>query len=112
MSCLSKSFSVLKASHSPPLNLFSSLFVAAPAEGLRFEEETLGDDLLGVNGALLGVNGALLLGAVGRNGRRGLDLALSSKLCLPGLWVGFTFVAGALLSEEEEEASWLTSEPC
>ena len=84
--------------------------MAAAADGRRFEEETLGDDLLGVNGALLGVNGALLLlGAVGRNGRRGLDLALSSKLCLPGLWVGFTFVAGALLSEE---ASWLTSEPC
>ena len=101
MSCLSKSFSVLKASHSPPRNLFSSLFVAAAGGGLRFE--TLGplwrgDGLLGVNGALVGL--------VGRNGLRGLDLALSSKLCLAGLGVGFSL--GGL----PEEASWFTSEPC
>ena len=80
--------------------------MAAAAEGLRFEEEALGELFRG--DGLLGVNGALV-GLVGRNGRRGLDLALSSKLCLPGLWVGFSFVGGALLPEE---ASWFTSEPC
>ena len=102
MSCLSKSFSVLKASHSPPCSLFSRLLVAA-ARGLLFE--TLGalwrgDGLLGVNGALVGL--------VGRKGLRGLDLALSSKLCLAGLGVWFSFVGGELA----EEASWFTSEPC
>jgi len=99
ISCLSKSFSVLNASHSPLRKLFSGFFVAI-AVGLRCE--TLGallrgDDLLGVKGALVGL--------VGRNGLRGLDLALSSKLCLAGLGVGFSLVDGEL-------ASWFTSEPC
>ena len=103
ISCLSKSFSVLNASHSPPRKLFSRFFVAI-AGGLRFE--TLGALLRG--DGLLGVNGALV-GLVGRNGRRGLDLALASKLCRPaGLWVGLSLLDGAL----PEEASWFTSEPC
>ena len=92
ISCLSRSFSVLNASHSSPRKLF---FFVAVVKGLRFEG-TL--DAICRDDGLLGVNGALVV-LVGRNGLRGLDLALSSKLCL-GLGVEFSwsnsFVGGLL----------------
>ena len=105
---MSRSFSVLKASHSSPRNLFCSKLLVALG-GLLFDKEEegtlggglLGDDLLGVNGALVGL--------VGRNGLRGLDLARSNKLSLAGLAVDVSLSKSFVLSLED---TWLMSEPC
>ena len=70
------------------------------------EEGTLGEGFLGDN--LLGVNGALV-GLVGRNGLRGLDLARSNKLSLAGLAVDVSLSKSFVLSLED---TWLMSEPC
>ena len=108
ISCFSRSFSVLKASHSSPRNLFCSKLLVALG-GLLFDKEeegTLGEGLLGDD--LLGVNGALV-GLVGRNGLRGLDLARSNKLSLAGLAVDVSLSKSFVLSLED---TWLMSEPC
>ena len=70
------------------------------------EEGTLGEGLLGDD--LLGVNGALV-GLVGRNGLRGLDLARSNKLSLAGLAVDVSLSKSFVLSLED---TWLMSEAC
>ena len=107
ISCFSRSFSVLKASHSSPRNLFCSKLLVALG-GLLFDKEeegTLGEGLLGDD--LLGVNGALV-GLVGRKGLRGLDLARSNKLSLAGLAVDVSLSKSFVLSPE---GTWLMSEP-
>ena len=109
ISCLSRSFSVLKASHSSPRNLFCSRLLVALGGSLLFDKEeegTLGEGLLGDD--LLGVNGALV-GLVGRNGLRGLDLARSNKLSLAGLAVDVSLSKSFVLSLED---TWLMSGPC
>ena len=109
ISCFSRSFSVLKASHSSPRNLFCSRLLVALGGSLLFDKEeegTLGEGLLGDD--LLGVNGALV-GLVGRNGLRGLDLARSNKLSLAGLAVDVSLSKSFVLSLED---TWLMSEAC
>ena len=109
ISCFSRSFSVLKASHSSPRNLFCSRSLVALGGNLLFDKEeegTLGESLLGDD--LLGVNGALV-GLVGRKGLRGLDLARSNKLSLAGLAVDVSLSKSFVLSLED---TWLMSGPC
>ena len=109
ISCFSRSFSVLKASHSSPRNLFCSRLLVALGGSLLFDKEeegTLGEGLLGDD--LLGVNGALV-GLVGRKGLRGLDLARSNKLSLAGLAVDVSLSKSFVLSLED---TWLMSEAC
>jgi len=109
ISCFSRSFSVLKASHSSPRNLFCSRLLVVLGGSLLFDKEEegtleegfLGDDLLGVNGALVGL--------VGRSGLRGLDLARSNKLSLAGLAVDVSLSKSFVLSLED---TWLMSEGC